>query len=145
MQIATPRLIQTAVISMVLAVAICSGKAVAQEPPQPTPEPPKVFAPPPVISEEERQRILKTLLLFGSGEPDSGPAPLKVKFTVEVYDDDAVKPKFEWNFGDGSKPSREQNPTHTYKKVGKYLATVRATDAKGRSGKDEVMIWAEEE
>ncbi len=144
MRLAALRPAQAVVTALVLTLALYAAAALAQEPAPATPAAPTIWAPLPPISEEERQRILKSLLLTASGDPDSGPGPLKVKFTVEIYEDDAEKPKFEWNFGDSSKPSHEQNPTHTYKKVGKYLATVRATEAKGRSGSDEVMIYVEE-
>ena len=143
----TLRLMLPAFVFLVAAGRGLSARA--QEPPEATPaatpERPKVWAPTPVISEEEKKRILSTLLLFAQGDPDSGPPPLKVKFDVEIYEgDEAVKPKFEWNFGDGSPLSREKTPTHTYKQVGKYLVTVRAKDATGRGGKDEVPIYVEE-
>ncbi|MFG3714260.1 ThuA domain-containing protein [Micromonospora sp. NPDC047730] len=49
---------------------------------------------------------------------------------------------WEWNFGDGSAPSREANPTHTYAKFGTYQATVKVTYADGEvaTGTIEVVV-----
>jgi hypothetical protein len=49
---------------------------------------------------------------------------------------------WEWNFGDGSQPSREANPTHTYAKFGTYHATVKVTYANGEqaTGKFDVNV-----
>ncbi|WP_377267189.1 ThuA domain-containing protein [Peterkaempfera sp. SMS 1(5)a] len=38
---------------------------------------------------------------------------------------------WEWNFGDGSRPSHEANPTHTYADYGTYHATLKVTYANG--------------
>jgi glucose/arabinose dehydrogenase/PKD repeat protein/type 1 glutamine amidotransferase len=38
---------------------------------------------------------------------------------------------WEWNFGDGSQPSHEANPTHTYAEYGSYRATLTVTYADG--------------
>ncbi|WP_239075408.1 ThuA domain-containing protein [Planosporangium flavigriseum] len=48
---------------------------------------------------------------------------------------------WEWNFGDGSRPSREANPTHTYARYGTYHATVTVTYANGEkaTGKFDVL------
>ncbi|MEO3779414.1 ThuA domain-containing protein [Micromonospora sp. B11E3] len=49
---------------------------------------------------------------------------------------------WEWNFGDGSAPSREANPTHTYADYGTYQATVKVTYADGEvaTGKVQVVV-----
>ncbi|MER5338544.1 ThuA domain-containing protein [Micromonospora sp. NPDC002717] len=49
---------------------------------------------------------------------------------------------WEWNFGDGSAPSREANPTHTYAKFGTFQATVKVTYADGEvaTGTIEVVV-----
>jgi PKD repeat protein len=87
---------------------------------------------------------LLKLLVITEAEPDSGPAPLKVKFKADIYEgDDPVKPKFQWTFGDGSAPSREQNPTHVYKKPGTYQVLVTATDVGDRTGSDTLQIDVE--
>ncbi len=47
--------------------------------------------------------------------PQFGPAPLEVQFSSAGSEDPEGLPlRFEWNFGDGSPPSHEANPTHTY-------------------------------
>ncbi len=95
---------------------------------------------PPTPTEEDKV-LLKTLLLHVSAEPDYGPAPLTVQFTVEHFaTDNPVKPKYTWDFGDGSKKSQEQNPKHTYKKPGKYKAIIKVTDAVGQAGQDDLQI-----
>jgi PKD repeat protein/type 1 glutamine amidotransferase len=38
---------------------------------------------------------------------------------------------WEWDFGDGSQPSQEANPTHTYAEYGTYQATLKVTYADG--------------
>jgi PKD domain-containing protein len=87
---------------------------------------------------------LLKLLVITEAEPDSGPAPLKVQFKAEIYEgDDPVKPKFQWTFGDGSKSSNEQNPTHVYKKPGTYRVLVTATDVGDRTGSDTLEIDVE--
>ena len=49
---------------------------------------------------------------------------------------------FAWDFGDGGK-STEQNPSHTYDKVGEYTATLTVTDQKSNKGTDEIDIFVE--
>ncbi|MBI3781981.1 MAG: PKD domain-containing protein [Deltaproteobacteria bacterium] len=88
--------------------------------------------------------IRDDLLLFPEAEPDMGPAPLRVKFKGEVYDDDVVQPKFTWSFGDGSAESHERNPTHTYKEPGKYKVTLYVIDYWKRKGTDDLTIVVEE-
>jgi hypothetical protein len=102
--------------------------------------PPEAGNAPPTPTEEDKI-LLKTLLLHVSAEPDYGPAPLTVQFTVEHFaTDNPVKPKYTWDFGDGSKKSQEQNPKHTYKKPGKYKAIIKVTDAVGQAGQDDLQI-----
>ncbi|MEV5693363.1 ThuA domain-containing protein [Micromonospora globbae] len=47
---------------------------------------------------------------------------------------------WEWNFGDGSAPSREANPTHTYADYGTYEATVKVTYANGEVATGTVQV-----
>ena len=118
---------------VILTVVVLHGAtlAVAETKPKPKPTIPN-------------DPILQQLLLSTNADPDTGDVPLKVKFEAEVYEgDEAVKPKYEWDFGDGSAKSHEQNPTHTYKKVGKYTAQVTVKDATGRGGHDNLDIYGE--
>lgn len=85
------------------------------------------------------------LVLLAEGDPDSGAAPLVVRFEVEsLVVDEISGPRYTWDFGDGSAKSNEANPTHTYEKPGDYTATVGIVDASGQRGWDEVDIFVEE-
>jgi len=57
-----------------------------------------------------------------SAEVISGTAPLNVSFTDKSTGSPVA---WIWNFGDGSGDAYEQNPTHTYTKVGNYNVTVK--------------------
>jgi len=85
------------------------------------------------------------LVLLAEGEPDIGPVPLEVAFTVESLLDETMKePKYTWDFGDGSAVSNEASPTHVYEKPGSYTASIHIVDKDGQLGWDEVDIEAEE-
>jgi hypothetical protein len=83
------------------------------------------------------------LIVWASSEPDSGPAPLSVTFTVESLEEGFIDATFEWDFGDGSPVSKEAGPTHTYEKPGEYTARVKITQADGQKGHDETWIEVE--
>ncbi len=77
-------------------------------------------------------------------DPDEGNPPLTVKFTSTI--EDATPPlTYSWDFGDGSPPSTEANPTHVYQKAGEFTATLNAKDSKGITGSEEVDILVEAE
>jgi cytochrome c len=76
-----------------------------------------------------------------SADPTSGQPPLEVEFSSEgSIDPDGTSLTYEWNFGDGSAPSTDPNPTHTYTTAGTYTATLRVTDQSGATGVDNVQI-----
>ena len=78
------------------------------------------------------------LLLDTDAEPLYGDAPLTVRFSAEPFDpEEATNPQYIWEFGDGSPPSTEQFPVHTYDRPGDYTASVRITEAGGKSGSEE--------
>jgi PKD repeat protein len=82
--------------------------------------------------------------LIADADPDSGEVPLHVRFSVEaLLDQEANQPTYTWDFGDGSPPSHDASPEHTYEKPGDYLATVRLVTKTGERGWDEVDIEAE--
>lgn len=84
------------------------------------------------------------IVLVGDADPDSGEVPLRVRFSVDaVLDEDLNQPTYTWDFGDGSPPSHERSPEHTYTKAGDYLATVRVRNKTGERGWDEIDIEAE--
>ncbi len=76
--------------------------------------------------------------------PDYGPPPLGVSFSAEA-ECSAGQPTFKWNFGDGSAPSAEANPAHTYARIGEYTASVAVTGPDGATASDEIDITVEEE
>jgi hypothetical protein len=82
------------------------------------------------------------LIIWGDADPDTGDAPLAVEFTADPLED-IDQPVYTWDFGDGSPPSNEQNPGHTYKTPGHYSAQVKVTDVAGRTGDDTVDIDVE--
>jgi PKD repeat protein len=75
--------------------------------------------------------------------PDFGPPPLAVAFTAEA--DCGQGATYKWDFGDGSPPSTEPNPTHTYTKDGDYTASVTVTGTNGSNASDEIDIFVEED
>ena len=54
-----------------------------------------------------------------------------ISFSANGSDPENDPLTFTWNFGDNSPVSNEQNPTHAYAEVGKYLAVVTVTDPVG--------------
>ena len=82
--------------------------------------------------------------VIAEAEPDEGAPPLKVEFTASVEEESGGPFTFAWDFGDGQK-STEQNPTHTYDKVGEYTATLTVIDQKNNKGTDEIDVFVETE
>lgn len=63
-----------------------------------------------------------------SATPSSGQAPLDVNFTASATASNcAGTPTFDWDFGDGSPHSTQQNPAHRYGIAGTYAWTLTAT------------------
>lgn len=76
-----------------------------------------------------------------SADVTDGLAPLNVQFSSEGTRHPAGQPiSLQWTFGDGSAPSTEANPTHTYTENGRYTAQLVATDAAGQTGVANVTI-----
>ncbi len=82
-------------------------------------------------------------IVVADADPDYGPPPLAVTFSAEA-ECNAGQPTYKWNFGDGSPPSTEVNPTHTYAQPGDYTASVTITGPGGSTASDEVDITVEE-
>src|SRR4029077_4457271 len=80
--------------------------------------------------------------VIAEAEPDEGAPPLKVQFTASVEEETGGARTDHWDFGDGSN-SNEQNPSHTYSKVGEYTATLTVTNQKGNKGTHEIAIFVE--
>src|SRR5262249_41951534 len=128
------------------------GRGGSSEPPSkpaatattvPAPPPPAQAAKP-MTSTTESEDEEYELDVIAEADPDEGAPPLKVQFTASVEEEEGGPFKFEWDFGDGSKSS-EQNPVHTYEKVGEYTATLTVTDQKNNKGTDEIDIFVETE
>jgi PKD repeat protein len=61
-------------------------------------------------------------------DPPTGNAPLNVNF----MDSSSEGPfRWEWDFGDGSLPSFEQHPSHTFTNPGTYMVTLRVENDLG--------------
>jgi hypothetical protein len=82
-------------------------------------------------------------IVVADADPDYGPPPLAVTFSAEA-ECNAGQPTYKWTFGDGSAPSAEPNPTHTYAQPGDYTASVAITGPGGSTASDEVDITVEE-
>jgi PKD repeat protein len=69
-----------------------------------------------------------SLTATASAIPTSGQIPLTAKFKGSAS---GGKPaySYSWNFGDNSKTSTVQNPSHKYTKAGTYVATLTVTDS----------------
>ena len=71
---------------------------------------------------------------------EEGVAPFEVQFSSEGMCTDA-EGTFTWDFGDGSPPTHDQNPTHTYTSAGTYTARVTLEDPENKvKDSDEVPI-----
>jgi PKD repeat protein len=105
-------------------------------------QPPAAAAPMAAASPSEL--VVDELYVDAEADPDEGTPPLSVKFTSTVEDATGAV-SCEWDFGDGTAKSTEMNPTHTYDKVGDYVATLRCKDSKGIEGETEIDVTAYEE
>jgi len=79
------------------------------------------------------------LMVWAEAEPDEGAPPLSVQLKADVSGGQGER-KLKWDFGDGSPPSSELNPTHKYEKAGTYRASVEVSDGTGDSDSDYVDI-----
>jgi PKD repeat protein len=60
----------------------------------------------------------------------TGTAPLTVQFTDKST---GYPTSWQWNFGDFSKSSTDQNPVHTYTKPGRYTVTLQVSNVRGQN------------
>ena len=67
-----------------------------------------------------------------SAIPPVGPAPLLVSFIDQCLSPVSIT-NYTWDFGDGSIPSSEKNPVHSYVGIGKYNVSLKITDSNGMS------------
>lgn len=128
------------------APAAAATKPAAAKPTLPPPGPTNTLpadalTPPP---EDPEAALAEDCFVMMDAFPDYGAPPLKVKFSSEVECNSGA-PKFKWDFGDGSAPSTEANPTHTYEKEGEFVASVTVTGPSGGTDSDELDIVVEKE
>ena len=90
------------------------------------------------VDEEEGDCIV-----VADADPDYGPPPLAITFSAEA-ECNAGQPTYKWDFGDGSPPSGDVNPTHTYTRPGDYTASVTITGPGGSTASDEIDITVEQ-
>ena len=70
-------------------------------------------------------------IAVASTTTNSGIAPETVGFSsTGSYDPDGTI-SYSWDFGDGTAPSTDANPSHTYAAAGTYTATLTVTDNDG--------------
>ena len=129
-----------------LVLAGCGGGA-EKTPNQAAPKPTTAAAAPntstTVAGTQAEEESEYELDVIAEAEPDEGPPPLKVQFTASVEEESGAPFSFSWDFGDGSPKVTDQNPVHTYEKVGEYTATLTVTDQKSHKGTDEIDIFVE--
>jgi len=131
--IATVALIASAGCNRGTSSTPSGGQAAASTPTAPAAAPPAAGARADLGDDE--------LGVIADADPESGQAPLKVKFTVEIaVDEEIPNATYTWDFGDGTPASHEQAPVHNYEKPGQYLATVRIAGGQGHHGWDECEI-----
>jgi hypothetical protein len=75
---------------------------------------------------------------YAEAAPFAGPTPLKSKFTVTSFRASGAV-RYRWRFDDGT-TSREQNPTHTFKRAGTYRVIVDARDEKKGSDRWNLVL-----
>ncbi|MDE4907685.1 PKD domain-containing protein [Methanogenium marinum] len=66
---------------------------------------------------------------------DAGTAECTTEYitTEDIQPDSSAITSWEWDFGDRTPPSHEQNPTHTYSKEGMYDVTLSISDGESIS------------
>lgn len=80
-----------------------------------------------------------TPVASASASPSRGIAPLDVSFTGSALGGDAPL-TFEWDFGDGSDPVEQQNPSHTFESPGTYNVTLIVADNDGDQDESTVTV-----
>ena len=76
----------------------------------------------------ERNRAPSVTL---TADPESGTAPLRVRFEANGTDPEGGNVRYRYTFGDGSPSENGRRATHRYRQPGTYTATVTATDREG--------------
>lgn len=130
----------TCLLAFPLALAACGGSEDGTTTTTVPAGTPTTMAPAADLDDEDAYE----LDVIAEAEPDEGAPPLEVQFTASVEEEEGGPWTFAWDFGDGNK-STDQNPVHTYEKVGEYTATLTVTDSKQNKGTDEIDVFVETE
>ena len=77
---------------------------------------------------------------LAAANPTTGLAPLTVNFTGTGNDEDGTITSYNWDFGDNSGTSSEQNPEHTFNNTGTFTVRLTVTDNRGATGENTVAI-----
>jgi cytochrome c len=74
--------------------------------------------------------------------PQSGRAPLDVRFAAAAFDPDRDALTYQFDFGEGrpTRPGADSTASHRYGKAGVYTAKVIVTDTDGATATDTVEI-----
>ncbi|WP_419211071.1 PKD domain-containing protein [Maribacter sp. X9] len=75
-----------------------------------------------------------------SSDVTQGDAPLEVAFSSAGSTDDVLIEEYQWDFGDGSVQSTEENPVHTFTTAGSYTVTLTGNGKRGERGPDGGML-----
>ena len=78
--------------------------------------------------------------LTATADPETGTAPLRVRFEADAVDPEGSNIRYRYTFGDGTAPQNGRRQTHNYRDPGTYIATVTATDREGASSSEEIEI-----
>lgn len=130
------------VVGMALALVACGGSEKSTTGSPTTASTVANAAPPTTAQGAAGDDEEYELDVIAEAEPDEGAPPLKVQFTASVEEENGGPFTYKWDFGDGGS-STDQNPVHTYEKVGEYTATLTVNDQKGNKGTDEIDIFVE--
>lgn len=131
-------------------IALLSVGCTQSEPEKPAPKAPAAAAPAAATpmaqapAAAQAPEPAEELYVDLEGDPDEGAPPLTVKWTSTV--EDGTPPyTYKWDFGDGTAPSTEANPSHVYEKEGEFTTTLTVNDSKGLTGSEEYDILVEKE
>ena len=87
-----------------------------------------------VATNDNGSSSVKSMNITVNRVPKSPVANFTANLTVKFTDISTNSPtRWEWNFGDGTATSTEQNPVHVYSGEGTYHVTLIATNAGGSS------------
>ena len=82
---------------------------------------------------------LQGITISAAASPNGGFKSLTVQFTATGSSITGTPLAYKWTFGDGGS-STNQNPVHTYRSSGRFLAEVTASDSAGNTNSKEIPI-----